>query len=459
MSPSSRWLLCLSVLWTLALPAWAEVKWVTFRCEPTDAKVFLEIGSDSPYQLGVSNQKIPLDLALFDGRRDIRLSFRREGYLTESRVLQQSPVQLRYFDSRDSYPSADEGPVRLTPRSDLKSRSVQLKLWLAGHRWQTLSLLVLATLMLAFGWTKYRGLASKAARGETLDNLVVDLEDDPFSGKTLGKYRLLDRLGTGGMSMVYRARPDDALESEQQEVAVKVMDPKLAGEAGSTKRFRREIQICTKLQHPNILQLYDYGEQDSALYLVMELLRGQTLAQKISGRRLRAEELQSYVEPVVEALAYLHSQNIVHRDLKPDNIFLTDEGRVKLMDFGISRGEAFTVATATHQGLGTPAYMSPEQVEGRFEEASDQYSLGCVVYEWLVGEPPFTDPDPFALAFKHVGQHAAPLRSRRPSLSEELEIVVSRMLSKQPEDRYPSIKDAGEALLTSLRNLGDSKGS
>ena len=255
---------------------------------------------------------------------------------------------------------------------------------------------------------------------------------------------MMERIGTGGMSLVYRAVRNDTLEDE---VAIKLLDPKVAESPDSIKRFKREIQICRSLSHPNVLQIHDFGEQDGLWFLVLELLKGHTLSSELDKGIMDRKQVAAFLAPIVEALDYLHSKGIVHRDLKPENIFVLDNGRVKLMDFGIARGSQFTVATATHQGLGTPAYMSPEQVEGRFSEASDQYSLGCIVYEMLSGAPPFNDPDPYTLAFKHVGETPAPLQG----VKDELNLAVMTLLAKQPEHRYSSIKEAGRALLSACQ--------
>lgn len=438
-----------SIIACLVLFSWAsaqaETKWVTFHCEPNDAKVFLEVGSAKPYLLGTVGENLALDLSLFDGRRNVRITFRRSGWLDETRSLQQEPVQSRYFDTRDRYPEASQGPVRLTAKTDLASRSEQIRYYGWRHRVGLSLSLLIATLGAGFGWRRYAWQRTQARRGQKLDEMVATLDSkDPYSGTVLGSYRLLEKLGEGGMSVVYRAVSNESL---QHEVAIKILDPRLAKDEASVKRFRREIQICQGLNHANIMQLYDFGRQDDIWYLVMELLRGHTLSQELDQGLLDPAQVSQFCEPLVKALGYLHDKEIVHRDLKPENVFLTDQGKLKLMDFGIARGEAYTVATATQGGLGTPAYMSPEQVEGRFEAASDQYALGCMVYEMLTGGPPFTDPDPFTLAFKHVGEVPRRVRTLVPEVPEELDNVVMRLLAKRPEQRFRSMEEAGEALV------------
>jgi serine/threonine-protein kinase len=307
-------------------------------------------------------------------------------------------------------------------------------------------LLALAGGLMARRW---RALRQGHLRSEALDRLTVQIDkNDPFSGRLLGRYRLLEKLGAGGMSSVYRAVDNEDLKSE---AAVKILDSEMAGDPTAVKRFQREIEICKSLSHPNVLTLYDFGEQDGVWYLVMEKLEGETLAREIDKGVMSPARVAELCGPLMEALGYLHKRQVTHRDVKPDNVFVTRSGRVKLMDFGISRGQQFTVATATQMGLGTPAYMSPEQVEGGVHPATDQYAVGCILYEMLSGAPPFTDPDAFALAFKHVGQRPDPLRERAPGVSEALEAVVMRLLEKNPERRYPSMAEAREALLAACR--------
>jgi hypothetical protein len=436
------------VLLSLALGA-QEIKDVTFACEPRDAQVFLEVGTARPYLLGRANQKIPLDLSLFDGRRQIRLTFRRQGWLDDTRVLQQENIASRYFANRDRYPDPGQGPVRLTPKGDASSRLEQLRYAL----WQWRHGLVIALLVLGAGggFTARRWLQLRHGhqRSQQLDRLSVELDaNDPYSGRILGSYRLLERLGEGGMSSVYRAIDNQDLRSE---AAVKILDSRLAQEETSVKRFQREIQICKSLSHPNILTLYDFGEQEGVFYLVMEKLEGETLAREIDKGVFSPARVAEVCGPLMEALAYLHRRQVTHRDVKPDNVFITRTGRVKLMDFGISRGQQFTVATATQMGLGTPAYMAPEQVEGIVDPATDQYAVGCMVYEMISGAPPFTDQDAFTLAFKHVGQMPEPLQQRATGVSDELGAVVMRLLEKDPQRRYASMEQAREALLEACR--------
>lgn len=432
-------------LWLCIAAAAEEVKWVTFLCEPKDAQVLLEVGASEPYLLGRANEKLPLDLQLFDGRRQIRLTFRRAGWLSDTRILQQENISSRYFSTHDRYPDPQQGPVRLSPQDDLAGRLLQARYYF----WQWRNLLAFSALMtlIIAVLIRHRLVRLKEGhkRGLELERLTACLDpSDSYSGRLLGRYRLLEKLGEGGMSSVYRAVDNDDLNSE---TAVKILDSELAQDATSVKRFQREIQICQSLSHPNILQLYDFGQQDGLFYLVMEKLVGRTLSTELDQGVFSPERVAELCSPVMEACQYLHQRDIIHRDIKPDNVFLTESGRVLLMDFGISRGKQFTVATATQAGLGTPSYMSPEQVEGAVHPATDQYAIGCMIYEMLSGAPPFTDPDPFALAFKHVGQKPDPLSQRAPEVSPQLEAVVMRLLEKDPERRYSSMSEAREALL------------
>lgn len=429
--------------------ATSEIKWVTFVCQPSDTQVYLEIGTAAPYLLGQANEKLPLDLGLFDGRRQIRLTFRRAGWLDDTRVLQQENIQSRYFATRDRYPEETQGPVRLSPKADFPNRLIQGRYFLWHWRYGLLVAGLILSGLATAGWRRWSRLRQGHQRSLDLDRLTVNLDaSDSFSGKLLGHYRLLERLGEGGMSSVYRGVDNTDLSSE---AAIKILDSELAQDASSVKRFQREIQICRSLSHPNILQLYDFGEQDGLFYLVMEKLEGVTLARELDKGLFTPSRVAEVCGPLMDALSYLHQREVTHRDVKPDNVFLTTSGKVKLMDFGISRGQQFTVATATHMGLGTPAYMSPEQVEGTVHPATDQYAVGCMVYEMLSGSPPFTDPDPFALAFKHVGQMPEPIAQKVKGLPEALGEVVMKLLEKNPERRYPSMAEAREALVATCR--------
>jgi len=163
-------------------------------------------------------------------------------------------------------------------------------------------------------------------------------------------------------------------------------------------------------------------------------------------RRLSLEEVLQYARPLAETMDYAHSKRIVHRDLKPENVFLTEEGRLVVMDFGIARGGDYTQATSTGQGLGTPSYMAPEQVQGRPEAASDLYSFGIMLYEMFAGDVPFQGDDAMAVAFLHVGQQAPSLGPLRPDLPKKVVEAVARLLSKDPKKRFPSFDEALAAM-------------
>ncbi|MFN8609070.1 MAG: serine/threonine-protein kinase [Vulcanimicrobiota bacterium] len=259
---------------------------------------------------------------------------------------------------------------------------------------------------------------------------------------TLGRFTLERSLGKGGAGEVFRAHDDRG-----EQVALKLLHSGAQESEEVRKRFQAEIQICLKLNHPNIVRLSDWGQQGDMLYLAMELLEGETL-----GARLRREgkltpaEFTDMVLPLCSALQSLHDQGLVHRDLKPDNIFLRLGKGPALMDFGIAIGQDMTRATQTGSAVGTPSYMAPEQTRGLFEPATDQYALGVVAFVCLTGRRPFEADDAASMAYLHVHANPPLPSSYAPELPAGTDTVVLRMLSKKPSQRYPSITAAGEAL-------------
>jgi serine/threonine-protein kinase len=250
------------------------------------------------------------------------------------------------------------------------------------------------------------------------------------------RYGIKHELGAGGMATVYLA--DDVRHGRQ--VALKLLKPELGAVLGG-ERFLREIHIAASLNHPHILPLLDSGEADGLLYYVMPYVAGESLRQRLERQtQLSIEETVETARQVATALDYAHRQGVVHRDIKPENILL-HEGQAVVADFGIAR--ALRVAggerlTETGLSLGTPAYMSPEQASGtqELDGRSDVYSLGCVMYEMLVGDPPFTGPTAPAIMARQLVDPVPSLRTVRPTVPEELERAIEKALAKVPADRY-----------------------
>jgi TolB-like protein/Flp pilus assembly protein TadD len=236
----------------------------------------------------------------------------------------------------------------------------------------------------------------------------------------------------------------------RRKVALKVLDPELAASLGSA-RFLREIEIVARLTHPHILPLHDSGEADGLLYYVMPYVEGQTLRARLEGQRqLRHEEALQITRELAEALHHAHEQGVVHRDIKPENIFLS-HGHALISDFGIARAvsEASAEAlTATGLAIGTPAYMSPEQAtaDRQLDGRSDLYSLACVVYEMLAGEPPFAGMSAQAVMARHIADTVPSLRAVREGIPESLERAITRALAKIPADRFGTVQEFAQAL-------------
>lgn len=266
------------------------------------------------------------------------------------------------------------------------------------------------------------------------------------------RYRLDDLIGRGGMGEVWRAE-DELLG---RPVAVKCLKPmgRRSSEAalrGLRERFRREARVAAGLQHRGVTVVHDFGEADGMLYLVMEMLDGRNLRQLLAANKrqpLPVAEVLRIGQEVAAALAYTHERSVVHRDLKPANVMVTVDGSVKICDFGIARlghDIGFTAKiTGAHVAMGTPHYMSPEQIAGApVDHRSDLYSLGCVLYELATGAPPFDHEDAWAVFVGHRDEEPEPPRSRRPELPRELEKVILALLAKEPEARPSDAGDAG----------------
>jgi beta-lactam-binding protein with PASTA domain/tRNA A-37 threonylcarbamoyl transferase component Bud32 len=268
------------------------------------------------------------------------------------------------------------------------------------------------------------------------------------SPTTVGdRYELGELLGRGGMAEVRRA-VDQRLG---RSVAVKQLRTDLATDPTFQARFRREAQSAAGLNHPTIVAVYDTGEEIDPLtgvaipYIVMELVEGSTLRDVLKdGRKLLPERALELTQGVLDALSYSHKAGIVHRDIKPANVMLTPNGGVKVMDFGIARAVADTSATMTQTAavIGTAQYLSPEQARGETVDArSDLYSTGCLLYELLVGRPPFVGDSPVSVAYQHVRETPLPPSQLDPEISPEIDAVVLKALAKDPSERYQTARE------------------
>lgn len=279
-----------------------------------------------------------------------------------------------------------------------------------------------------------------------------------LEGQTLGKYRILEPLGQGGMAQVYRAYH----ASLDRYVAIKILRSDLVDDAEFLARFTREARSVAALRHPNIVRVHDFDVQDGQYYMVMELLEGDSLKAYLNRYRARGEriptgEIARILTDVLKGLAHAHNEGIIHRDIKPANILLTRKGEAVITDFGIAQivgGTKYTVAGAL---MGTLHYMAPEQGIGKNIDArSDIYSLGVVLYEMLIGHPPFDADTPLAILMKHLNDPLPLPKEPGQAIPEPFERVVLKALAKQPDDRYQSAEAMMQAVQETTVGLADS---
>ena len=272
-----------------------------------------------------------------------------------------------------------------------------------------------------------------------------------FPGSSLGRYRVIDQLGRGGMATVFRCH-DPNLD---RHVAVKVLPSYYTEDPTFVGRFGQEARTVARLNNPNILQIFDFGEDKGFTYIVTEMVSGGTLEDKLTGDPLPVDVVLKYMRPLAQALDYAHASGIIHRDLKPANVLLAEDDRPILADFGLARMlESAARFTQANQALGTPEYMAPEQAMGAdADHRSDLYAIGIVLYQMLLGQTPFKANTPAATLMAHV-HRPLPLPSTiKPDIDPNIEAVLLKALAKQPEDRYQSTTE----MIKSLEEAADLK--
>jgi serine/threonine-protein kinase len=273
----------------------------------------------------------------------------------------------------------------------------------------------------------------------------------PAGERHIGKYIVKRELGRGGMGAVYLAEQPGL----GREVAIKELVPSAAADPIALKRFLQEAQVMARFSHPNLVQLHDMEVIGGFNYIVLEFVRGKSLRDWLNRGAIPMPQVFAMMHGVLQALDYAHRHSIVHRDMKPENVLISDEGAVKVADFGIARltddsAAPGNTATKTGTTVGTPQYMSPEQVaSSKVDGRSDLYSAGIMFYELVVGEPPFTASEadgPFTLMAKHVQAPPKPPSVLKPGLDMRLEEVILKSLSKRPEERYQTGAEFDEVM-------------
>jgi len=295
-----------------------------------------------------------------------------------------------------------------------------------------------------------------------IDGRAVQLTSDTaiasmpaLSGKQVDHYLIASLLGRGGMGEVYRAR-DARLD---RDVAIKFLPAAYSNDADRLRRFEQEARAAGRLNHPNVLTVYDVGVYQGAPYIVTELLEGQELRRQLNEGTVTQRKALQYAQQIANGLAAAHAKNIVHRDLKPENIFVTSDGRIKILDFGLAKLKAPVPTKATESArtfttkpglvMGTVAYMAPEQIRGQDTDGrADVFALGLILYEMLSGKLPFSGDSAVELMNAILTKDPPELTSMNGAIPPVLASIVQRCLEKNPEQRFQSASDLAFALQT-----------
>lgn len=272
-------------------------------------------------------------------------------------------------------------------------------------------------------------------------------------GKILGnRYEIVEKIGSGGMALVYKAR----CQLLNRYVAIKILRPEFTNDEEFINKFKRESQAAASLSHPNIVNIYDVGVEDNTYYIVMECIDGKTLKEIIKEKgKLTPEETIDIATQIAEALNHAHINHIVHRDIKPHNIMVNKDGRVKVADFGIARAATASTVTNTSNVIGSVHYFSPEQARGGFtDEKSDIYSLGVVMYEMATGRVPFEGESPISVALKHIQEEIIKPSIIDESIPKNLETIIMKCVEKDQTLRYNNTQE----LLSDLKKVKNGEG-
>jgi serine/threonine protein kinase len=259
-------------------------------------------------------------------------------------------------------------------------------------------------------------------------------------GENVGPYRIIEQLGQGGMATVYKAYH----ASLDRYVALKVLHPAFNQDQTFTARFQREARVVARLEHPNIVPIYDYSEHEARPYLVMKYIEGDTLKAQLNQGPLTSEEIEEVVNSVGAALEYAHRQGILHRDIKPSNVMIAKDGMMYLADFGLARiAEAGESTMSSDSIMGTPQYISPEQAMGKkdLDAGTDIYSFGVMLYELVVGQVPFSADTPFSIIHDHIYTPLPLPRKVNPNVPESVQRVLLKALAKDRIDRYATVEE------------------
>ena len=417
---------------------------VTFHTDPAHLEVWLwQADSAQPEFLGPVGEPLQLPRRL---AQPARVQFGYQGTLLPGvSPFSEDYLRKQHFPA-DGEVKTVEMPAGLRARYIAEHQGA----WLLG-----LVALLLAGAQVGVTVVKPRRQArrTEAQRTLLLESLqaAAEAQNDPLLGTRVGGWRLARPLGAGGMATVYLALPNESLD-EREAVAVKVIHRQHASSEDFRERFRREVKVSSGLRHRNIMAVHDAGDENGLLYMAMEKVEGSTLREEVVEGGLPPRRILELVGPVMEALAYAHERGVIHRDLKPENIMLTPAGRVVVMDFGLARRQDFQTMTAEGSILGTPAYISPEQVGGKSNEpASDQYALGVMLYEFSTGVTPYGHlEDPIQVVLAHFTETPRPAVELRGDLPGAWNTAVMRMLAKAPVERFPSLREALRALEDAL---------
>jgi len=264
-------------------------------------------------------------------------------------------------------------------------------------------------------------------------------QEAPYLPEYIGKYKILQIVGMGGMGVIYKAVQDPL----NRIVALKVLPPQLSGNEELSQRFEIEAKAISLLQHQNIVSIYEYGEDKGYRFFAMQFIDGENLSVRIQQKKVMPfTEIIDISKQICRGLRYAHNQNVIHRDIKSQNVLLDKQNVARLSDFGIAKIFSSVHLTLTGVTVGTPEYMSPEQAEGEeVDFKTDIYSLGVVIYEMLAKRPPFTANNPVAVAYKHVHEMPVPPSVKRRDTPKRLELIVLKALKKDKKERYDSAEE------------------